>query len=445
MDTQRDWLRKSARLAVMLALVLGALGSSCPSRVLKDGLMPDPTSPEQCPHYFVWIADTGGQVGLDTLREVPSSGPITDIPEYHDCQQFIVADGNRRLSYDGHVYAIYAALGLARLDTVLDSLQALAAPGDVPAAVAATIVTRDGTYEQLGILPGFNCLYLSRVGGTWGAWLVPKGPRDAVCEIQTAVNRAPQVRRLVASPVPPAKPLSGLDVPPVTRWDWDAGGLEQYIGVRCGGAWCQVGDDASASQPVVATPAFSNVEGLPPSSNAEVRRVTDIKGWHDAQILAARLPNGQLTPSGVWGVITPHPSLDQHTLETYSERWVHIATAVVTADYKGKVLTLTGLGTNDIFLCMAPKGTVPTEACDMPDPGPKCGTMVASVPQDHTTWWIRVEYDQIGSETWEYHCVERRTPSNPEYGSIPGTARWRWLVNDETTWTRCEQGCCQNQ
>jgi hypothetical protein len=31
------------------------------------------------------------------------------------------------------------------------------------------------------------------------------------------------------------------DIPPVARWDYDTANHQQYIGLRCGGEWCEVG------------------------------------------------------------------------------------------------------------------------------------------------------------------------------------------------------------
>lgn len=446
MGTHR-WRRiRVASPMAALALAVGSAGGACRphTHIIRNALTPS-SGPQECPHYFVWVADTGGAVGPDTLRQIPSSGPITDVPEYHDCQKFIVADDHGRLYYD-NIYAIYASIGLPRLDEVIDSMQALSAPGDTAGVVAATIVSYEGTYERLGIEPGFNCLYLSRVGGEWGAWMVPKGNAEATCDPQPAINDIAKVKRLVTSDVTPLPPLTADDVPAVARWDWDAGEREQYIGVRCGGGWCQVGDDASATQPpIVGTPVFGDIDGMEGNASREVARVTNVKGWQDAQVLAVSLADGRIVPSGAWGVITPHPSLHRHTMDVYSEKWVHVATAMVSTTYKGRVLTLRPLAQNDIYLCMAPEGKRPTEACTMPDPGPNCGSTTASSAQPDTTWWIRIDHWAPTTVHHEYHCVMRRTPQSPDYGKIPGTARWRWLAADETTWTRCEHGCCENQ
>jgi hypothetical protein len=79
-----------------------------------------------------------------------------------------------------------------------------------------------------------------------------------------------------------------------------------------------------------------------------------------------------------------------------------------------------------------------------PPPDIKCGSGV-----DHYYWpshlWVRVK--ESGGTTVRYRCGVRR-----EHTGMPGvttsmiaaTARWRWLLKDETVWDYCSaMGCCE--
>ena len=68
------------------------------------------------------------------------------------------------------------------------------------------------------------------------------------------------------------------------------------------------------------------------------------------------------------------------------------------------------------------------------------GTVAEPTCRDATnpkTWWAVVVKP---SKEVSYRCVYRT-----DHGTIPvpGTARWRWVLNDETIWVRCANGCCQ--
>ena len=113
---------------------------------------PDPTAGRrECPH--TWRFDEKYAVAS---KSRPTSSAITNIPEFHDCQRFIVTDRRTgRAVYDS-LYAIFASPVLDTLDEVLDSLDAQFGPG-VWAFPAAEIYTEGGVYPALGIKTAFSC------------------------------------------------------------------------------------------------------------------------------------------------------------------------------------------------------------------------------------------------------------------------------------------------
>ena len=383
----------------------------------------------------------------DSVRGIPLSGPIANIPEYHDCQRFIDSSG----SYDS-VYAIFAAFHLDTLDSALAS-------GLIP---VGTIYTPDGTYGPLGIKPGFNCLILGKQGSLWSAVMVPRGQGQSAadCSGVSPAGGHPLVVRL--EHVLHAALFKPSDYPPVARWDWDSVHTQQYIGIRCGGAWCEIGAQGfQPSAPYEGEPvSFEKPPGISWPLQA-TERVQRIKGWYDDQRLASDGPVQH--PSVVRGRLIPSPLLDmvnwrqQHSaLAVYKNSWVHVAVAIMDGDYGKWNL---GRGLNKIFLCY---GTAAPRSCPMPisakqeNPSSIELNSCPADPTDHTMrWWAKTE---SANGTTSYSCVQRMDhlaelmawkalhPSTSSPASagfiIPGAARWRFLLNDESTWVSCPTGCC---
>ena len=42
----------------------------------------------------------------------------------------------------------------------------------------------------------------------------------------------------------------------------------------------------------------------------------------------------------------------------------------------------------------------------------------------------------------KFMCARRCDMDTADYW-VPGTARWRWRVDDEGMWMRCRNGCCE--
>lgn len=456
-------MRFSAGAVIALAVV-GFM--SC----RKQGGQPASGRPE-CPMTQVALADS-----TDTV--VAISGPITNIPEFHDCQRFVVGK-----KYDS-LYAIFAGYHLelspssrfAAFQVRPPSGAApttVVPPGGMKGVAASTpaipegtgytygeIYTWGGNYSPLGIKPGFNCLYLFVTAGRQRARmvpinnLVPSAQRDSACIIprsDMATNTNYGKELLVLRDTDPT--LTPDDYPPVARWDWDTVHFKQYIGIRCGSAWCEIGDsDLVVSGPLSAAPSFASVSGDSPKPN-EMIRVTRIKGWYDRQLLAMKPSFSPMQPGSVWGVIIPHPELGRadhddamyfHPKDT-TPPWVEVAVVRVSADYKTSVAKF-ATGDNSVALCYGS-----TSDCQIQDSyvsSCKASAVAHSSYAVSSTppallWWARVT--AVGKPP-QYRCVEWRDHSADASSlgyRIPGTARWRWLLEDETTWARCTQGCCE--
>lgn len=379
----------------------------------------------ECPHDTITWTDTSGV--KHEYDKIPLSGEISGIPEFHDCQRFIRRDG----TYDS-LYAIYAAFHLDSLPCGLNRC-GVGQTGAV-AAPAATILSYGGTYASLGIGNGFNCLYLWGPPD-WKAVMIPQYDNPD-CRYRRSVDPLPttviplSVRAIQPASVPPFR---DREYPPVARWDWDSLSRLQFIGIRCGLAWCEVGAPSVAptGSPPLPTPLpFDPVTGLN-AATATTKAVTMVKGWFDAQRLAEAIPAAttggmRVRPSGVYGYIVPNPVLGDLQQSHFDATWVHVAWAIVDANYHSTVQFVRGR--NKISLCY---GTA--TRCRVPPDKVGCSEETTNI-----MWWAKIQAPG-GPEA--YRCVVWR--GYPTGIDVPGTVRWRWQANDETNWIKCPSGCCE--
>ncbi len=411
-----------------------------------------------CPGEPVVVDVVDSRTGaiIRTMTGLDISEPITEIPEFHDCQRFVVED-----HYDS-LYAIFASF---RLDSVpqkfeRDSALAIKQNRLYEIVPAATIYSHGGTYDQLGIKPGFNCLFLFRNVQTaaLSAKMVPwGGSTDPNCGDRT--YNPLSVGTLLTVNSSTSSSLDAKGYPPVARWDWDATNHQHYIGIACGPAWCEVGKTGFQSSVAynLPPPSWHQLAGkMPNLAAATTTRVYKVKGWYDEQPLATpptgASPSSLPSPGPVRGFLIPHPLLDSvnnaATVSTYNT-WSHVADAVIEGEYPKWNLTN---GQNEIWFC---SGT--TTNCQISDALPRvegASTRLTNCPVDplppNQRWWAKVV---SAAGVAKYACVQRRDHSaelaaykqahtNQVEIRIPGAARWHWLADDESQWISCENGCC---
>jgi hypothetical protein len=421
-----------ARAGAVLSLAL--LVSGCPHSQPGDGLSEVQALPwvevTDCPHYWSEYRPRGQP--NDTIA--PLSGSWVDVPEYNDCQA-LTAQGTTE--YQG-LGALFPSERLGRL--VNDIADSSAAAGAPRAITAVTVVAVNGDYPDLGMEYGANCLYLYQdAAGAWSARMVPVSDGGAACrkalDIALPVGTVLQVH-LVDLPTTPA-PL------PVARWERNAGG-KQAVGVLCGTQWCSAvpAGYGTGPMPGVAVDATlgSWLQSLPGSSSnvatpVELMGLALSRGWMDDQYLAPA--GGGSSPTGLWAAVIPHPRLKDVTTDDFYRDW-RAAAFVYIPPGQGASNALSGYtskygyreGWNAILLCNGKAGSPCTPA------SPAC----AKAP-DATK----------GEGRWYAHVVSRATGAVREFCvksrhqgmNVPGTARWRWLRNDETVWVRCVNGCCE--
>ena len=401
----------------------------------------------ECPHSFdtIRVSKSSANAKLE-LPEIFTPGPgglsvsraITNIPEFHDCQRIVLPNNKF-----GPLMAVFAAADLRT--RMIYEFRDTAGSRGVFAAAEVFNDSSDFSYEPLGIRPLFNCLYLWRVGGTMRAKMHPVGPNEIDCGKVVDPNTLPGTELAVNETL---KDLySSDDYPPVARWDWDARHKEQYIGLRCGRAWCEVG----RKEPYVFYPSRAYINP-PPAPLTGENRVRAIKGWYDEQFVAEQ-SGLNVKPGPVLGHFFPDPDLGTRTEADFHRRWVPVSYAAFSGppgQYKKKFnfdqhtpppFPLAKM--NSLSLCF---GTA--AGCDVPvallseSLLTSCGLAALAQSIFDERWWVRINRSGTTGPSEIYKCVTRREHAG---FSIPATARWRWLAEDETEWQYCPSGCCEVQ
>jgi hypothetical protein len=459
MDTtmRRWWNVRSLVTAAMLTASLAA-GCQCPRSKTVVGARPDAVEPGRpqpgaetrvdCQQDSILIyvrLDTLNNIDTVTASDLPLIQRIANLPEFHDCQRFVVpsqaAGANQSGLAFGPLVAIWAADSLASRFGVRS--EPIAGGQGWSAAEPVALIYNwegGGAYDPLGINPGFSCLYLSHDGSrprNWKAALVSLGGKHAPCD-RALPPEAVGGQTLQVRPMPPQQGVLPDSIPPVARWDWDFERHQQYIGIRCGGQWCEIGRESFVSSlgagsfgmtPAAMSAMAEPIPGIAPEDSPrgtkeEDIRVVSVKGWYDQQQLDLRDANGKPLLTNIVGTVFPHPALGRAPFRM--GEWTPVAYAYVTDDYAGKVPLRKGW--NRIYLCndLAGECRADAPASCPTDPGPPA-----------VKWWTRIVSD--GAPAKDY-CIHRRTHGGM---AIPAAAaRWNWNEMDVKTWTQCGAACC---
>jgi hypothetical protein len=444
MSVKRSSLAAAGTLAVALAGVFAC-------KPIDLGTLSEPFQVNmrpECPSGGMWdsifvrgFGKHASEVQIEPGGQLSASVPITDIVEFHDCQQFIVKGPGSQRSYSS-LFAIFAR---AKLDTTF-IVRGGGSPSrpveynpDTLAIPMATIFSYKARYEPLGLEPGFNCLYFLRNSAngqiSWSAHVLPVKYRQKICKSALQVAALSATTRLAVRILPPASASRMAVPPPVARWDWDEGTQKQYIGIRCGDSWCEV-------QPILKSGENFAGSRSPSAPNGMS------KGWYDEQTLAVPGLSEDAPPqvSAIVGTIVPDSLLDDggdFVAETspYSTGWKQVARIGLNAApgaYTSKLNLVaddaSGKLRNMVELCFA-GGPVP-DVCQIPIAiAKKCGV--------GNKWFGRISHPGVPGDLPVIFCATRHGHEGTGSGHIPGTARWRWVIKDETMWVRCNQGCCQ--
>lgn len=397
-----------------------------------------PERPE-CPHTwnFPQIARSLRVRDL-TLHLGPGMGPMgdqvsvapgtTDIPEFHDCQRLIVSKSVPE-KYD----SLYALFGGGLLDSLFrDSLILNPDTGEVKAYPVAEIFSYNGTYPALAISPLWNCLFLAVRQNGWVAVMRNDGEDEGDCRTPVLLSALAQGSATLLEVHRDAPTGYNPDqVPFVARWEWDPEAREQVIGVACGLAWCEIGRPRFRTEP----PPVAGNGPFGPGSGAEY--ILRFKGWYDEQELGTVDRGRDIHPSGVRGYVIPIGRLGSFSTYSAFNEWqtvAYVALSHESSSYQHKLNFVAGsldAPPSTLAICQLMAGCVGVPPNLISSCAPDVG------PSGSTRWWLRIS---TATDTL-YKCATRRGSTE----TVPGTARWRWLADDETTWMRCTNGCCEGR
>jgi hypothetical protein len=314
---------------------------------------------------------------VDTTTLV-SANDLLDT-EVHDCQRLIT----------GGTLGPRVGLLVSRSRVELNDFTA--------GVVVAEIINHDGpAYAELGIQQGLNCLWLqgdavnNPTGMGWIAAIVqPSRSGNCVADapFQPAPGQQLQLHRLQHGG--PLYPSTG-------RWMWDGG--RQFIGIRCGDGWCEMG-----------RPGFTPTDSIP---SAQL-----VPGWFDEQLMSyAPTPGAPLQLSGLLGRISPVPGLSTLPDNAYN------------GPNGAPVATITFDDGDDAALAVY--------RTKFGIPGGARTVQVHHRRNSTPNGPIHREF-RMGGSTW---TPVHHNPHATHAGR--GAVRWAWNDADEAVWYPCDLGCC---
>ena len=363
-----------------------------------------------------------------------------NIPEYNDCQRFI---NTSRTEY-GSLFAIFVSEVAPTLTTFLGpppqgitpgggsatvpatpgiTNVALIAPASAPAITIAMVDAGD-RYDPLGIVGGRNCLYIwYYMSGQQTVWTAKMTiadanscPQKTAGQLATMPGKVLEVYRDAVEDPETKKPFDRQYFPPVARWDWDLKNSKQYVSIVCDAAWCQIGE-----------PGFVRSDPLPldnANTTAE-RAIRLIKGWYDEQYLAKKVGNS-IAPSELVAIVFPEAGLAESDDPVDYNGWKTVGWVVVDPKTPDAQLTLDQYKTKLGF-----RESTFAEPLRM------------QMKHKASVWRGRVQRKGPLGVWLNKENLTKFRPTGMGGYPVPGTNRWRWRDNDEGTWTRCTQGCCE--
>jgi hypothetical protein len=394
----------------------------------------------ECPHEwtenFVYKGDKvdlGDAVGLTT------SGRITDIPEFHDCQRLLMP-ATQTL---GPLVGVFVSENVDSVAHALDSLVRLRlfVEGETTTSYTMAVVyNRDQTgYPELGIVHGFHCLRVFVKSGQYQAGIQEVQGTESACATPLS-PLSPALKALTVKTSPGLTAFPDGDFPAVARWDMDSTTNTQYIGLKCAKAvWCEIGPKA------VYTQSNPDDPGATTTPEARVRR---IKGWYDEQYLSVPSAPGSsdLVASMTKATVIPDPGLETYEESAYKGKWQTVGFVALdraVPEYKTKL-------NMDVVTPGAPLTSM-TKLAMCEGRSWQCGTAFYAFPSGtcgSMNWFWSLFFPRwyqsstsMADNTVEKRCVIRRT--HDKVMGIPGTTRWRWTAKDETIWAECALGCCE--
>ena len=390
-------LARGRRCALIPAtLVAVACGEGGPS---SETAQPDRTA-EAMAALEANPCDAGSNAALaDSTLAALLTGVGHVENEIYDCQRLVISVGAE--GEFGPLVALFpmdGTLGLAR--SSFASPQPAVTIYSWGAAASAAGGDYVGGYPDLEIDPGSHCLWLRNATDTDTGW---SGAimADAPCGSDASPPPEAAFRNTVIERV--YQGTEPDDYPKTARWEWDLNTNKQFIGVRCGDAWCGVlaaGAEAPRTRPLV-------------GGRDEARE--SVPGWSDAQHLAVfDSTEGRARP-GTWASLVSYSDL-----QAESPPWAEGLMGARIRVYGTPRDTGHELFVQRFYL--------------QPEAGFARGDLILRFPGFYDEAW------------YQQGPMRRRQAMSMQYAPTPmhqvGAARWRWRENGETIWIFCPSGSC---
>jgi hypothetical protein len=379
---------------------------------------------------------------LNTDNRLSAPGYKTNVPEFNDCQRLVWGSGTT-----AKYGALYAVFAWDHMDSVNLIDSALANNKALP---IVEVLSLGGRYQPLSIFPGFSCLFVSLDSGKWVGRLVYFGAVEGDCHEPRPVDELDTVPHAKLSITRTTYPtLDWSQYPAVARWDWDVESNTQVIGFKCHKGWCEAGRPGKS--PNTGPNLSVALRGVPGLAGSPVLQV---KGWYDQQRLSPTAKgwwHPGAGPTSVVGTIIPAPGLALLESTHFNLTWqlvAYVNLSEPSLEYKRRHNMVPKIG--DLFHSRLTTISMCAEDWGGPNPlltGAGCqgvseaqrkhATCKAEVNAPNVHWWGKTDPADGGPP--RYWCVVRREVTE---ALVPGTARWRWMADDEITWDRCGAGCC---
>ena len=387
---------KWRRVLILATLVGAACGEGEPS---QETVRPDGTA-EAMAALEANPCDAGSIAALaDSTLAALLTGVGHVENEVYDCQRLVMSVG--AAGEFGPLVALFpmdATLGLAR--TEFTSPRPAVTIYSWGAAASAGQGDYVGGYPDLEIDPGAHCLWLRNPPGTnegWGGAITAGAPCGGnQSPPPDAAFRNPVIERVYEGTEP-------ADYPKTARWEWDLDTDKQFIGVKCGDAWCGVlaaGAGAPRTRPLVGGRDLAREK---------------VPGWSDAQHLAVFDSVGGLARPGPWASLVSYSDI-----QAESPPWAE------------------GLMGARIRVLGAPRdpghGLFVERLYLQPEEGFARGDLILRFPGFYDEAW------------YQQGPMRRRQAEQMQYAPTPphqvGAVRWRWQEEGETIWIFCPSGSC---
>ena len=335
----------------------------------------------------------------DSMLALVLTGTTDLESEVNDCQRLVMSLG---------ATGAYGPLvGLFPVDATL----ALGRAEFATAWPAVTIYnwgsaggTYQDSYPDLGITPGAHCLWLRNATDSETGW------QAAIAADVTCTDRAPAPAETdfsypVFERVYPG--AEAADYPRTARWKWDQNGQKQFIGVKCGNAWCGVMAAGASAPRTAAIPQ--------PLPDEDIARF-DVPGWSDAQHLPIEDQAAGGVRPGPWGSVVPHPGIRMEDTD-----W--------TEGLLAAAIRVEGSARDPGFSSYVERFFLGTESGFA-----RADVLLRFPPLNPAEAW----YQQVG----EIERASDLTYISALSHAASGAVRWRWQEGQAALWIFCRAGSC---